>query len=82
MRRFVYDKLATPLLDGDRVHVQGKPQLRREGGRFAFMASRVDPYGLGNLLRDQELLRRRLAAEGLFAAGRKRPLPTSRTSSG
>jgi len=36
----------------------------------------VDPYGLGNLLRDLELLRRRLAAEGLFAAERKRPLPT------
>ena len=75
MRRFVYDKLAIPLVDGDRVHVQGRPQLRRDGGRFSFLASRVDPYGLGNLLRDQELLRRRLAAEGLFAAERKRRLP-------
>ena len=75
MPRYAYDRLPAPLADGDRVHVQGRAQLRRDTGSFSLYADAIEPYGLGTLLRDHELLRRRLAAEGLFAAERKRPLP-------
>ncbi len=75
MRRHVYDRHRTPLADGDRVHVRGRALLRRDSGKFLVQALSFEPYGLGTLLRDLELLRRRLAAEGLFAPERKRPLP-------
>ncbi len=45
------------------------------GSRYQLVVQAVREAGAGDLLRRLEELKRRLAAEGLFDAGRKRPLP-------
>lgn len=64
----------TQVEDGMLVHAQGKPTLRNKGF-FSFVVSSLAPAGEGALKRAFELLRAKLAAEGLFAPERKRPLP-------
>ena len=76
MVRSGYDALPVPLADGQRVIVLGKLQARKKTGEVSLKAIRLEPAGLGSLLAQIERLRARLAAEGLFAAERKRPLPT------
>jgi exodeoxyribonuclease VII large subunit len=64
------------LVDGARVVVEGKPSVYVPRGRLQLIAEDVRPLGRGALLEALEQLKRQLAAEGLFAAERKRPLPT------
>jgi exodeoxyribonuclease VII large subunit len=71
----VLDGLASPLGDGAHVVVHARPQLSPRRGSFALAADDLRPVGVGELLARLEHLRRVLAAEGLFAADRKRPLP-------
>jgi exodeoxyribonuclease VII large subunit len=70
-----FDRLQPAPVAGDRVHAYGRGELWRKKGEFRFRAFTVEQFGLGLLLRRIEALRGRLAAEGLFAAERKRPLP-------
>jgi exodeoxyribonuclease VII large subunit len=60
---------------GARVVLQAKPEFNAAKGSFALAASEIRAVGLGELLARLERLRSELAAEGLFAAARKRPLP-------
>jgi exodeoxyribonuclease VII large subunit len=60
---------------GDRLHAYGRGELWRKRGEFRFRAFALEQFGLGQLLKRIEELRVRLAAEGLFAEERKRPLP-------
>lgn len=69
------DRLNTPLETGMRVVAQLKPDFWVKTGRLSMQARDIRPVGLGDLLARVELLRRTLAAEGLFAPERKRPLP-------
>ena len=62
-------------LDGERVHVYGRPELYEQRGDFHLRALTIERYGLGAHLAALERLKQKLAAEGLFAAERKRPLP-------
>ncbi|HEY6798168.1 MAG TPA: exodeoxyribonuclease VII large subunit [Kineosporiaceae bacterium] len=71
----VLDALAVPLADGAHVVVHARPQLFPRRGSLTLAADDVRPVGVGELLARVEHLRRVLAAEGLFAAERKRPLP-------
>ena len=71
----VLDSLPTPLLPGAHVVVRARPQLNSRRGDLVLAASDLRPVGVGELLARVEHLRRVLAAEGLFDAGRKRPLP-------
>lgn len=75
MPRSAFDALRLELADGDRVHVYGRPELWEARGLFQLQALTIEPFGEGAVLLELERLRRRLAAEGLFAAERKRPLP-------
>jgi exodeoxyribonuclease VII large subunit len=75
MRRSAYDGLGLELGDGARVHVHGRGELWPARGTFRLRADAIEPFGLGQLLARLEALRRKLAAEGLFAAERKRVLP-------
>jgi exodeoxyribonuclease VII large subunit len=75
MARSAYDALSLDLADGDRVHVFGRAELWARRASFQLRAQRIEPVGLGALLLRLEQLKRRLAAEGLFAPERKRPLP-------
>ena len=70
-----FQRLSPAPVAGDRVHAYGHGELWRKKGEFRFRAFTLEQFGLGLLLRRIEELRQRLAAEGLFAAERKRPLP-------
>jgi len=69
------DALGLDLADGERVHVQGRAELYEARGELAFRATTIERFGLGEHLAALERLKRALAAEGLFAAERKRQLP-------
>ncbi|MFZ5850609.1 MAG: exodeoxyribonuclease VII large subunit [Actinomycetota bacterium] len=73
--RAAYDALVPPLSDGARVVVHARPELFLARGSLSLAATEIRPVGVGELLARLERLRRTLAAEGLFAAERKRPLP-------
>src|SRR5215218_1092623 len=75
MPRGQFDALRLDLSDGDRVHAYGRAELFEARGTFRFRALTVERFGLGAHLAAIERLRKQLAAEGLFAAERKRPLP-------
>ncbi|MBW3538254.1 exodeoxyribonuclease VII large subunit [Candidatus Parcubacteria bacterium] len=67
-------QLKVPLEDGMKVRVSGTPKLTK-WGKFSFTARRVELAGEGELRRAFEILKTKLAGEGLFAPQRKRPLP-------
>lgn len=73
--RQLVDDLQPPLADGARVVVWLKPDFWTGRGQLTMTAYDVRPVGVGALLARLEQLRATLAAEGLFAAERKRALP-------
>jgi exodeoxyribonuclease VII large subunit len=75
MPRGRFDALRLELTDGERVHVYGRPELFETRGDFRLRALAIERYGLGDHLARLERLKAKLAAEGLFATERKRPLP-------
>src|ERR1044072_3518889 len=75
MPRGQFDGLRLDLADGDRVHAYGRAELFEAKGEFRLRALSLERFGLGDHLAALERLKRKLAAEGLFAAERKRPLP-------
>jgi exodeoxyribonuclease VII large subunit len=75
MPRGSFDALRLDLVDGERVHVYGRPELFEQRGDFRLRVLSIERYGVGAHLAALERLKQRLAAEGLFAAERKRPLP-------
>lgn len=66
--------LRMPLEDGMRVRVVAQPRLTA-WGKFSLTVRDVLPVGEGSLRRAFELLRAKLAGEGLFDETRKRRLP-------
>jgi exodeoxyribonuclease VII large subunit len=70
-----FDALRLDLADGERVHVYGRPDFFEAKGDFRLRALSIERFGLGAHLAALERLKRKLAAEGLFAAERKRTLP-------
>ncbi len=60
---------------GDRVLVSGSVRLYEGRGTVQIYARKMYPLGQSAAARAKEELRRRLEAEGLFAAERKRSLP-------
>jgi exodeoxyribonuclease VII large subunit len=75
MPRTTFDALRLDVADGDKVHVYGRPELYEARGVFQLRGLSLEPLGLGAALARIERLKKALAAEGLFAAERKRPLP-------
>lgn len=61
--------------DGMQVLVRGRLSLYEGRGDYQLIAESVEEAGDGALRRRFELLKQKLAAEGLFASERKRPLP-------
>ena len=62
-------------IDGMQVLVRGKVSLYEARGEFQLIAEHMEPAGEGALQREFDQLKARLAAEGLFDAALKRPLP-------
>ncbi|WP_425432734.1 exodeoxyribonuclease VII large subunit [Georgenia soli] len=64
-----------PLQEGSHVVVHAKPVFWPKRGTLQLQADALRPVGVGELLARIEHLKRVLAAEGLFDADRKVPLP-------
>jgi exodeoxyribonuclease VII large subunit len=75
MARGKFDGLRLDLVDGERIHVFGRPELYEARGDLRLRALTIEPFGLGAHLAALERLKRKLVDEGLFAAERKRLLP-------
>lgn len=75
MPRARFDALDLDLANGERIHVYGRARLWPRKGEFRLEALTIERFGLGEHLAALERLKRKLAAEGLFATERKRPLP-------
>ena len=73
--RRVIDAAEPPIAEGDRVVIYAKPSFYAARGTFSLAAREIRHVGLGELLARLERLKATLAAEGLFAAERKRPIP-------
>ena len=61
--------------DGQKVLVRARIGLYEPRGEFQLIIDHIEDAGLGALRRQYEELLAKLAAEGLFEASRKRPLP-------
>ena len=61
--------------DGMAVVLSGSVSLYTQSGTYQFYAENMRPDGVGGLYQQFEALKARLAAEGLFDAARKKPLP-------
>jgi exodeoxyribonuclease VII large subunit len=73
--RQVFDSLNPPMVEGASVVVHAKPSFYANRGTLSLYARDIRMVGLGELLARIERRRQLLAAEGLFAAERKRRLP-------
>src|SRR5690554_1339752 len=70
------------LRDGLLVRARGRVSLYEGRGDYQMILDAVEPAGDGALRQAFEALKARLQAEGLFAAERKRPLPSHPTRIG
>ena len=75
MWRSRFSAISIPLSDGMKVVVRGSITVYPPRGAYQIDADQIKPVGVGDLQQRFEELKRRLSAEGLFDAGRKRPLP-------
>ena len=73
--RQVFDAAEPAPAEGARVVVWARPDFSMTRGSFSLSALELRAVGIGELLARLERLRRELAAEGLFAAERKRRPP-------
>jgi exodeoxyribonuclease VII large subunit len=64
-----------PLVDGAQVQVYGTITVFEARGQYQLNVQILQPRGVGLLQAKFEALKRKLDAEGLFGAERKRPLP-------
>ncbi len=67
--------LRQPLVDGTQVQVYGNVSVFEARGQYQLSVQILQPRGLGLLQAKFEALKRKLEAEGLFDAARKRALP-------
>jgi exodeoxyribonuclease VII large subunit len=75
MLRRRFDLLEPPLEEGERVQANGGLQLYEARGELGFRIVAIERVGAGDHAVALARLRAALAAEGLFAPERKRPLP-------
>jgi exodeoxyribonuclease VII large subunit len=75
MQRGRFDRIEPPLAEGERVQANGGLQLYEARGELSFRLAAVERVGAGDHAARLAELKRKLAAEGLFAAERKRRLP-------
>jgi len=73
--RLAARRLRFEIEDGMHVVARGRLSVYEVKGEYQLVCEAVDPHGLGALQAAFEQLKRRLSAEGLFDAARKRPLP-------
>ena len=74
--------MPTTIKDGDEVIVTGYVSVYPNRGEYQVYAQAMELFGEGAQLLELELLKKKLAAEGLFDASRKRKLVSFPTSVG
>ena len=62
--------------DGAHLLLRGRISVYEARGEYQLLVEHLEEAGVGALKREFERLKTRLAGEGLFAAERKRPLPS------
>jgi exodeoxyribonuclease VII large subunit len=62
-------------VDGTRVVARGRISVYEPKGEYQLVCEHLEPQGLGALQLAFQQLKEKLQADGLFDAGRKRPLP-------
>ena len=75
MWRSQADRLRFRPQDGDAITARGHISVYPASGVYQLYASHLKPAGQGDLARQFELLKQRLAGEGLFDETYKKPLP-------
>ena len=75
MFRSAYRYLKFKIDDGIHVVARGRLSVYEPKGEYQLVCEHLEPQGRGALQLAFEQLKRKLQAEGLFAAARKRPLP-------
>ena len=68
-------RLRFELEEGLELAARGRVEIYPPHGKYQLVASEAEPHGAGARALQLEQLKARLAAEGLFAEARKRPLP-------
>ena len=61
--------------DGDKVIVHGKIEVYEPRGEYQIIVDFIEPLGIGELQMKFEMLKRKLAEEGLFDKKHKKPIP-------
>ncbi len=64
-----------PLAEGQRIIIYGRFDFWAKQGSLQIVAKEIRAVGIGDLLAQLEALKNKLAAEGLFSADRKKPIP-------
>ena len=75
MQRRRFELIEPAVAEGERVQANGALQLYEARGELSFRVTALERVGAGDHAARLAELRRKLAAEGLFAAERKRRLP-------
>lgn len=73
--------LRMPLEDGMKVIIRGTPKMTKTGS-FSVTVQAIKPVGEGSIKKTFELLKAKLAKEGLFDESKKRKLPESLSNIG
>lgn len=68
------NQLSVAITDGMKIRARVLPKVTK-WGKFSLTVRQIIPVGEGNIKKSFELLKKKLAAEGLFDPARKRPLP-------
>lgn len=76
MFRTAAQRLRFQIADGQALRARGKLSIFDQQGKFQLYVEELEPIGLGAQQLAFEQLRKKLEAEGLFAAQRKRRLPS------
>ncbi len=75
MFRFNAVKVKFAVKDGMQVVIRGKVSLYEKDGQYQFYAESMNVDGIGDIALAFEQIKEKLAAEGMFSAENKRPLP-------
>jgi exodeoxyribonuclease VII large subunit len=67
--------MSPPLAEGQRIVIFGRFDFWAKQGSLQIVAKSIRAVGIGELLAQLEALKNKLAAEGLFNAERKKPIP-------